>query len=344
MHLLNPLTTDKSELAFIFEKIYKGNTVAFLGAGASVSNLQFLSKDLIHLYQTRISKNFQTDNVKKFVDILQTTAGQRRGDFDSFVVEQLDKLVPNLGHEIFVTIPWKQIITTNYDTLIEEASDKAIRMHKTHFKIKTIRNRAQFDVQPGNDEILYIKLNGCKTDLSLYPLVFSTQDFAKQNPFYKKVLSPFKSYSNEIIYMAFGYSFSDEFSESLLDKLLTDDIRQKRTIFCVDPFVNKDNLEYYESLGISIIVLTFEEFFEQYAKWFEETNRNYLRTLQKYSNPDKSLISIDTGARLYLDKSLIQFKDDYRSYEKIKKIDFYIGTEPNYQVILDGYDVIKLKN
>jgi hypothetical protein len=341
MHLLDPLNNDYSRLSEIYQKIFEKNAIAFLGAGASITNNKFLSKELIEYYEAKISKHFGTTDIVKFVDILQVTPGLRRSDFDKFVVDQLSKLKPNEGHDIFVSIPWKQVITTNFDSLIEEASGNAIRENRTHYELKAIRNKLQFDYQPHNNEIVYIKLNGCKSDLSLYPLVFSSEDFSNQMPFYKKVLSPFKQISNDVMFIAFGYSFTDEFSEKLLDRMFSTDFRQKRKMFSVDPFVNEDNLGYYESKGIEIIKISFEEFFKGYQSWFENNNKNYLKNLQKFTNPDKSLIKMGVASRLYLDSSIIQLKDNYTVTEKLKKVDFYFGAEPNYQVVVDNYDVIK---
>jgi hypothetical protein len=42
-----------------------------------------------------------------------------------------------------------------------------------------------------------------------------------------------------------------------------------------------------------------------------------------------------------LDNSLVQLKDNYRIVDKLKKVDFYIGAEPNYQVIIDDFDIVK---
>ena len=341
MHLLDPLNKDYSRLSEIYEKVSSKNAVALLGAGASVTDKEFLSSTLINLYQAKIHKDFGTIDIIKFVDILQATQGLRRGDFDKFVVDRLMTLTPNEGHSIFVTIPWKQVITTNYDTLIEEASTIAIRDGKTHFNLKTIKNKIQLEQQSTNNEIVYIKLNGCKTDLSLYPLVFSTEDFAKQNSYYKKVLSPFKQFSNEITYISFGYSFTDSFAEKLLEKLIDNDYRQKRLVYCVDPHVNEDKLNYFESQNISIVKMSFEDFFVNYNKWFANNNKNYLQNLQRFTNPDNSKIKIDASSRLYLDNSIVQLKDDNRTSAKVKKIDFYIGEEPTYQVILDEFDVVK---
>lgn len=341
MHLLDPLNKDYSTLCEIYEKIYSKNSVAFLGAGASVTNKKFLSKELIELYEGKIQKSFGTDDVIKFVDILQATPGQRRGDFDKFVIDNLATLKPNAGHFVFVTIPWKQIITTNYDTLVEEASATAFRSHKTHYSLKVVHNKRQLDYQPSSNEIVYIKLNGCKTDLSLYPLVFSTDEFSKQASYYKKVLSPFRTFSNDVTYLSFGYSFTDLFADKLLEKLLDNDYRQKRLVYCVDPFVNEDKLSYYESLNIAIVKISFEDFFVNYQKWFEDNHKSYLKSLQRLTNPDNSKIQIDTSCRLYLGNNLVQLKDDYKPIGRIRKIDFYIGEEPNYQVVLDEYDIVK---
>ncbi|HEY4063186.1 MAG TPA: hypothetical protein VGM30_14870 [Puia sp.] len=136
MHILDPQGSNHHEMSAIYEKVFNKNAVALLGAGASVTNRQYLSKELIELYQSKIMKNFGTTNVTRFVDILQTTNNQWRSDFDTFVVEQLGSLTPNEGHDILVTIPWKQILTTNYDTLVEKRQTKRLEMEELISKLR----------------------------------------------------------------------------------------------------------------------------------------------------------------------------------------------------------------
>jgi hypothetical protein len=342
MHILNPVD-DQYLLHGVFEKIYHKNAISLLGAGASVTNNQFLSKELISYYEGKIARSFGTDDIIKFVDMLQATPNLNRADFDRFVVEQIARLKPGPGHRIFVSIPWKQIITTNYDTLIEEASDDEIRNHNTHYKLHVIRNKQQIDYQQEDNELSYIKLNGCKTDLSLYPLVFSTDDFKRQASYYKKVLQGFRQFSSEIIFISFGYSFTDIFAESLLERIASSDVRQKKILYCVDPFINDNRLSYLASKQIAVIKMTFDEFFMAYKDWFEDNNKNYIRSLQKFTNPDASNIVIGVASRLALDSNIVQLKDDYRMPHRIKKIDFYSGEEPNYQVIVEDFDVIRVR-
>lgn len=340
-HLLDPFGSDYGKLSDIFQQIFNKNAVSFLGAGASISNRKLLSKDIIELYEGKINKKFGTTDIIKFVDILQSTPGLRRADFDRFVVDKLAMLEPNQGHKTFVSIPWKQIITTNFDTLVEQAHAQAWKDSMTEFNLKLIKKRSQVDYQPNNSELVYIKLNGCMSDISLYPLVFSTQDFDNQATFYKKVLSPYKAMGDNVLFIAFGYSFTDLFAEHLMERMFKTDFRQKRILFCVDPYPNEDNLSYYESQDISIIKMSFEQFFESYNRWFEENNKSYLKSLQKFTNPDQSGIRLDTSVRLFLDNSLVQLKDDYRVSTKVSKMEYYNGEEPNYQIVVDRFDVVK---
>lgn len=340
-HLLDPLGNDYGKLSEIFQQIFNKNAVSFLGAGASIANKKLLSKDIIELYEAKINKKFGTSDIIKFVDILQSTPGLRRADFDRFVIDNLAMLEPNQGHKTFVTIPWKQIITTNFDTLIEQAHSQAKKDNTTEFNLKLIKTKAHVDYQPNNSELVYIKLNGCMSDIALYPLVFSSQEFTNQTAFYKKVLSPYRSMGDEVLFIAFGYSFTDQFAEHLIKKMFSTDFRQKRILYCVDPYPNEDNLAYYQSQDIAMIKISFEQFFESYKRWFEENHKSYIKSLQKFTNPDQTGIRLDTNVRLFLDNSLIQLKDDYRVSSKLSKTDYYNGEEPNYQIIVDRFDVVK---
>jgi hypothetical protein len=65
--------------------------------------------------------------------------------------------------------------------------------------------------------------------------------------------------------------------------------------------------------------------------------------LQKFTNNDNSNISVDLRTRIFLNNNIVQLKDDFHSQLKINKKDFYIGNEPNYQVIIENFDVIRKK-
>ena len=49
-HILD-VDSQKEELEKLFTKIAEGNSIAFLGAGASVGEKRYLSKDIIDIYE-----------------------------------------------------------------------------------------------------------------------------------------------------------------------------------------------------------------------------------------------------------------------------------------------------
>ena len=204
-----------------------------------------------------------------------------------------------------------------------------------------VRTKSQLNHFTSESEITYVKLNGCKTDLGKYPLVFSTDDFAKQKSYYKMALTPLRSFSPEVAFIAFGYSFSDTFSEHLFDLMEKQDYRQRKPIYCVDPYVNEDKLDYYKSKNILIFKISFSNFFESYQTWFESNHKNYLKALPKFSNPDNSKIKVNSAVRLTIGSSIVQMNEDYFSGNTLSKRDFYIGEEPSYKTILNNHDVVR---
>lgn len=87
------------------------------------------------------------------------------------------------------SIPWKEIITTNYDLLVERAHDEISNNTSFPYDLKVVKNTNQYNYFEANSEIKYVKLNGCISDKSLYPLAFSSEDFNSLKPFYKAVLN-----------------------------------------------------------------------------------------------------------------------------------------------------------
>ncbi|MDP2365587.1 MAG: hypothetical protein Q8M94_17695, partial [Ignavibacteria bacterium] len=76
----------------MFHSISTGNAILFLGAGASVTEKRYLSKDIILLYEENINKNLGVTDLVEFVDILSADEKFDRIEFDTFVYKLLEKL------------------------------------------------------------------------------------------------------------------------------------------------------------------------------------------------------------------------------------------------------------
>lgn len=175
-HILD-LEEQKNSLVELFEKIRTGNTILFLGAGASIGQKKYLSKEIIELYEQSLQKDLNENDITKWIDILSADASFDRKNFDDFVASLLKKFNLTEGHKTLASIPWREIITTNYDLLVEEAYDYISSTHQKSLELKTIRSLNEYNYRESNSEVKYIKLNGCLSDKRKYPFAFSSDDF-----------------------------------------------------------------------------------------------------------------------------------------------------------------------
>lgn len=340
-HILD-IENQRKELYPIFQKMQGGNTILFLGAGASIGEKRYLSKELIDLYEDKIGKQLNEKNITKWIDMLSADPTFNRDHFDSYVNETLKKLKPTDGHKVLAGISWRQIITTNYDLLIEQAFDEISDSPDKLYELKTIKSKREYNYRESNTEIKFIKLNGSIDDRSKYPLAFSSDDFNNLKPFYKVVLNDLKNLSPDIDFISIGYSYADEFGQNLLNKFDSYNYRDKKWIINVDPFPNEGALHYYTQNKIRIVKLSFAEFFEEYKKWEEQNTENLSRRkglgIKSSSNTH---ISVSPKLLLNMEGKVKQLHPQISSGAFIKEVDFYRGQEPSFNLISRDVDVIR---
>jgi len=341
-HILD-VKKQKDELHDIFKKMRDSNTILFLGAGASVGEKKYLSKEVIELYESYLRRSIHENDITKFIDILSTDEKFSRSHFDNFVVNMLQKLKVTEAHKILATIPWREIITTNYDLLVERAYDEIVNTHEKIYDLKTIKNLKQLSYKESNTEVKYIKLNGCIQDIGLYPLAFSTDDFNKLKPFYKNVLNELKNLSPEVGFLSIGYSYADAFGKELLEKFDVYQYREKKWITNVDPFPNESALSYYKSNRVQIVKCSFEEFFLEYKEWLSSQEQVLIKKKGlSISDSKNQYITFPQKLLLNLDGIVRQLNVANSARERfIRDLDFYKGEEPNFNVIARNVDVIK---
>lgn len=343
-HLLNNDENVTTKLEPIFKKIVEGNTILFLGAGASVSDeKQFFSKHIMNYYEDSIHKKLGLDDITEFVDLLSANSQFDRKDFDTFVYQLIKKLDPTKTHEIIASIPWRQIITTNFDLLIEKAYDNIRNTANRCYDLVTIKNQKEMQRIVRRDQVKYIKLNGCASDRKAYNFIFSSDDFQRVRPFYRSVLSELSNVSDEILFLSVGYSYSDYFSKKLLELFDKEDFRRRRWFHTVDPFIDESRLDFLKSNKIRVIKLSIRDFFSHFNSWRESNAETIVKSKgYSYYNINNQKISIPPQLSLSIGDSIQQLHDNYRS-KYISAGSFYKGEEPDYSVILRGYDVVRVK-
>ncbi|OGU51584.1 MAG: hypothetical protein A2080_16395 [Ignavibacteria bacterium GWC2_36_12] len=342
---------EKSEenLSYLRDVIFPGirdrNTILFLGAGASVGTKRFLGQQIIDLYSDKLGIRLTVNNLVDFVDQLSANPDIfDRDDFDTWVTETFsEKLKPTETHSAIVRMNWREIITTNFDLLIERAYDQIVGTRDHLLKIKVIRNWDSYRYYPANDEIKYVKLSGCVSNKDKYPLVFSSKDFHSAGRFYKIVLSSLENLSPQINFLAMGYSFTDPFSKMLLDKFDSYNFRRKKWMISVDPFIQDEQLPFFRDNQIAVIKMTCDEFIGEYVDWENSQDKVFYNLKRiKYSDVEKKIISVPPDLALRLGDNFVQLSDYYKS-AYVEPKDFYKGETPNFEIVKKDYDVVKRK-
>jgi len=127
----------------LFPSIYKGETILFLGAGASVVNKKYLSQEIIEYYQDKLGIDLEAKNLIEFMDLIRARDDFDRNDFDNYVLSLVDKLEISSLQRSIAQIKWEEIITTNYDLLIETAFNQALNTNGG-VKLRLVRNRDEY--------------------------------------------------------------------------------------------------------------------------------------------------------------------------------------------------------
>ena len=241
----------------IFPNIYNENTVLFLGAGFSfTTEKNYLGSTLINYYQDKLGVDLETRDLVEFVDRASRLDNFSRAQFDQYVKGLLQKLKPEATHKKVVTMGWRQIVTTNLDLLIENAYADVQGKTEEYKEIVPIRSIQEYQKTISNDQIKYIKLNGCLSDISKYKMVFSSQDFLENKRIYNDVISNFSSLTNDVCFLSIGYSFTDGISKRLLSELNKNNFKNDRKVFNVDPFPNEAIIPFLLEHNIITIRMT----------------------------------------------------------------------------------------
>lgn len=324
----------------LFDSIASGNCILFLGAGASItSKHKYLSKDLISYYSEIANIPYEDHNndIVDFVDKVFSIKDYDRTDFDRRISDWLGrKLVIEDHHIESIKIPWKLILTTNIDTLIEDS----VYENGIENSFQFLRSLKEFNQNiNSNTKTKVIKLHGCITDIGKYSVLFSTKDFEGNNKFYQKIYSLLNQFSENTKILFIGYSFNDRFGKLFLNQFQDKLIGRHHYLVSPNLDISNFNMKFLESKSITPIKKNYETFVKEYFEWFSKNKSNYdNKSKHKYLLPNKAKINSHLTSQL--ESFIIPINNSYYN-ENIGQKDFYLGKEPNYLVAKKNFDVIK---
>lgn len=163
-------------------KLYMGthSVTAFVGAGFSLNaeipnNVSMKSwSQLREVFLDKLYPNNEEDQKNDANDVVRLSslldAQFGHNELDNILEEALpDQLIsPSKLHRLLVLLPWKDILTTNYDTLIERAAEQVVN----GFKLVTNKETLLYQPSPR-----IIKLHGSFPNIR--PYIMTQEDYRR---------------------------------------------------------------------------------------------------------------------------------------------------------------------
>ena len=259
----------EQDIRFLAEELEKGKLVVFVGAGVSKNSGLPEWEELIKDYADyRGIKEFTS---KQFLTIPEEVF-ERYGSLKYYEIAEkrfLGKYVTNSIHRILKKMKLTYIITTNYDTLIED-------------EIKNLQIVSKDEDLPyTNSNRMLIKMHG---DFENKNIVLKKSDYDNYEKNFQLISTLVKGLFTTNTVLFIGYSYSDTNVQQIMNWIKEILKEKTRKAFLVE-FTNEDNKE--EENGeqinkISLKLLNDNNDEVLYENKKERFNNNYEKTLTKF--------------------------------------------------------------
>ena len=259
----------EQDIRFLAEELEKGKLVVFVGAGVSKNSGLPEWEELIKDYADyRGIKEFTS---KQFLTIPEEVF-ERYGSLKYYEIAEkrfLGKYVPNSIHRILKKMKLTYIITTNYDTLIED-------------EIKNLQIVSKDEDLPyTNSNRMLIKMHG---DFENKNIVLKKSDYDNYEKNFQLISTLVKGLFTTNTVLFIGYSYSDTNVQQIMNWIKEILKEKTRKAFLVE-FTNEDNKE--EENGeqinkISLKLLNDNNDEVLYESKKERFNNYYEKTLTKF--------------------------------------------------------------
>ena len=259
----------EQDIRFLAEELEKGKLVVFVGSGVSKNSGLPEWEELIKDYADyRGIKEFTS---KQFLTIPEEVF-ERYGSLKYYEIAEkrfLGKYVTNSIHRILKKMKLTYIITTNYDTLIED-------------EIKNLQIVSKDEDLPyTNSNRMLIKMHG---DFENKNIVLKKSDYDNYEKNFQLISTLVKGLFTTNTVLFIGYSYSDTNVQQIMNWIKEILKEKTRKAFLVE-FTNEDNKE--EENGeqinkISLKLLNDNNDEVLYENKKERFNNNYEKTLTKF--------------------------------------------------------------
>lgn len=231
----------------LFEQVERGNLVLFCGAGISTSEDGLpsgwqLAQELV---QRSGQNQLQGANLSVAAEAYELTRGHN--SLIAYLVDRIDnpRFLPLPTHRLIAALPFKLIITTNWDNLLEEALREASKQF-----IKVVQD---VDIAfADNDKILLVKLHGSIEQKD--SIVVAPEDYFHIFARLPETTNLVRSYFATKTVLFLGFGLADDDFRPLYFEVVRNLGRHKRRAYAVQLETTLIARKAWEQRNVEIIV------------------------------------------------------------------------------------------
>ncbi|UPZ13654.1 SIR2 family protein [Flavobacterium humidisoli] len=331
----------------LIEQIKLGNTVLFLGAGASfgTKNQKNDTMPLASELSVLLSKKFLGDITGDlaYTSMLSISESSLY-DVQLYVAQTISEFKPLPHHLKIPEFKWKAIFTTNYDSIIESSYQQCKKPLQVLKPIS--KNTPRTQVFTSDDILPYYKLHGCINDIAdnQAPLILTLDQFANYESKRENLFRELQELMINYTFIFVGFAMQDSDIRSILNKLDENHSSRVRS-YIVRPNVNEPEERFWEGKKISCLKMTFAEFIEKINNAIDIKTRilSEIRVANDLPIYDKFVSSIQDLSPTEHFLEFIEHKIDYVhlsiSAPNMDPKEFYKGNFTNWDPILKNLDI-----
>jgi hypothetical protein len=280
------------------------------------------------------------DNLERVASLVENKPGVGRAELIDFIVRELSGLEPGCGHALMKDITWPAVVTTNYDTLIEDSYKSSpelpqpVRVLRSADLVKTNRPRTWGSGPP------LIKLRGSISDpfAEGAGLVISQDDLFKATGRRKGLLSMLEWLKYTRTFVFVGYSFGDYDLNKLWYDIRAELGKLSNWAFATWPGCSEEDICLWRGRYVELLDCTFSELMRGLSRYVSRETQ----AIRRNSSPEERTAS--TEALLSTLKNA-----DHCVYEfsvRVAQLARHVGTSLGMSVdeAADLYDAALLKD
>lgn len=333
----------------LISAVERGRAVLFLGAGASIEatnesgQLAPSSQALAAAIASRFLRaDYSSLPLTQIAELAESETS--RAEVQAYIAELLSALRPSSAHLLLPHFVWSAIITTNFDTLVEDAYQRTgDRMQNV---VPFIRNGQRVDERLSDPRSMPLyKLHGCIsiTDDSDLPLILGPDQYVKYRTNRSRLFYRVLDLAHEHTFVFIGHSLMDSDVRVLLDEIRQQVVDPSR-FYLVAPQTMPEVGRMWSGRGFSVLDMTFGALMEALEIGIPQENRSLSLALRQLApaEPDSSWYMLrgtpSESLRRVLGSALLLVHKEM-SLEKPDPWAFYRGNFSGFAEVAYGLDV-----